>query len=524
MVSDSDLLRQYACERSQAAFSQLVKNHLDMVFSAAKRRLRGDESLAAEAAQDVFLSVSRHAESLASHPVLAAWLHTATRNAAANLLRRERRKQQHTEQFAAMNEMESAEPGSDVWDEVRDFLDDALDALPQVDRQAILLRFFEGRTYLDVSSRLGMSEEAARMRVTRALEKVRSRLQRKGIDSTATALAGVLTTHAVTAAPVSLASMVTGSVCAAPIALSPMAAALVFMSTTKFTTAFVVFALLAGLGTISYELAETKKAEASALNAEASAEALREHSPRRRPEPHQMHVADSTGIPTPAQAPRAEVPVEAQPADDPRAAAKLLEARYPHVRQAQIDLAKTVIEATYRPLFERMKLSREQIASVITVMLNTVEPEGNDLHGMGDYVFSTADQPLREGEARERLRAILGEQRFMEYRDFERTIHAHRFVDLLSRIAYAGGVPLTCEQRERLPYLVAKSSADYAAGRDVSVRRLDWPRLKDGAKQMLNEPQHEALVAAIEQVRLNLAWDRQMRKAPAANAAEKGKF
>lgn len=235
MTSDSELLRRYAQDRSEAVFAEIVGRHVDLVYSAACRRVGGDPHLAAEVTQEVFLSVARRAERLARHPVLNAWLHTSTRNAAANLLRRERRRASHHREIQIMQEPPSAERAPAPWAEIGAGLDAALDRLSEGDRHAIVLKYFENRTYAEIGRAIGLREEAARMRVARALEKLRGRLQRQGITSTAAALGGLLSAQAVSAAPPGLASGIAGQVTATAGAASASGLGLLaLMKTTPF--------------------------------------------------------------------------------------------------------------------------------------------------------------------------------------------------------------------------------------------------------------------------------------------------
>src|SRR5688572_21744454 len=143
MPSDAELLLAYAHERSEAAFAELVRTHVDLVYSAALRRVGGDSHAAAEVTQEVFVAMARHAARLASHPVLNAWLHASTRNAAANLQRRDRRRERLNLEIQAMEATQSPAIAIAAWQAIREVLDDALDGLKDKDRQAIILRFFE---------------------------------------------------------------------------------------------------------------------------------------------------------------------------------------------------------------------------------------------------------------------------------------------------------------------------------------------------------------------------------------------
>lgn len=253
MQSDSELLLRYAHDRDETAFAELVRAHIDLVYSAALRRVGGDSHAATEITQEVFLAMSRHAERLARHPVLNAWLHTSTRNAASNLRRRAHRRERQTQEILAVQTLHSSTNLSGEWQAVRDTLDTALDELNETDRQAIILRFFEGQSYPAMGEMLGLKEETARMRVGRALEKLRARLARRGIASTAAILGGALTSHAVVAAPAGLAAKITTTVVSSAVVVAMPAAGLIhLMSTTKLVATLTAVAVIAGVSLLVY--------------------------------------------------------------------------------------------------------------------------------------------------------------------------------------------------------------------------------------------------------------------------------
>ena len=172
MNDDAALLRRYAEEGSEAAFAELVHRHVDLVYGAALRRTGGDAHRAHDVAQQVFITLARDARKLSRHAVLAAWLHTATRNAALNLMISEQRRQTREAEAVALEA--AANTGADPeWDRLRPLLDTAIDELPEADRAAVVLRFLEKRPFAEVGSLLQVSEDAARMRTDRALDKLR---------------------------------------------------------------------------------------------------------------------------------------------------------------------------------------------------------------------------------------------------------------------------------------------------------------------------------------------------------------
>ncbi len=239
MTDDAELLRRYATERSEAAFAELVRRHLGFVYHAALRQCGGDAHRAEDVAQAVFTALARKAAALARRPALAGWLYTSTRYAAAQAVRTEARRQGR-EQEAGVSAAADTGPAAD-WERLRPAIDEALHALGEAERAAVLLRFFEGRPFAEIGARFAVSEDAARMRVERALEKMRGPLARQGVTSTAAALATALATQAGAAAPAGLTASITGAALA-----GGAVATLTFMSMTKLQIGVALAVLAAG--------------------------------------------------------------------------------------------------------------------------------------------------------------------------------------------------------------------------------------------------------------------------------------
>jgi len=206
MTPDSELLSRYARTHSEDAFAELVRRHVNLVYSAALRQVNGDAHLAQDVAQAVFTDLARKAGSLARREVLTGWLYTSAHFAAAKIVRAENRRRDREEKFMREPIHETA-PEPD-WEKLRPVLDDAMHELKETDREAILLRFFENRQFTEVGAKLGLNENAARMRVERALEKLRAMFAKRGI-STTTALASVISANAIQIAPANLAATLT---------------------------------------------------------------------------------------------------------------------------------------------------------------------------------------------------------------------------------------------------------------------------------------------------------------------------
>jgi RNA polymerase sigma factor (sigma-70 family) len=253
-ADDSELLDRYATSGDQAAFSDLVRRHLNLVYSAAARRV-GNHQLAEDVAQAVFIVLAEKPRAARAAKLLSAWLLTTVRYAAANALKIQRRRRGH-ERAAAEAAAGGCSPNpSDVlvWREVAAALDDAVLKLPALDRRAVLLRFFEQRPISDVAAALNVTEAAAKQRLSRSVEKLRQRLNRGGgilAPAGAAGLATLMTASAVNAAPPGLLSTaVTLARTTGATSLTIAKGAITMMAWTKIKTVAAVMTLAAILGT-----------------------------------------------------------------------------------------------------------------------------------------------------------------------------------------------------------------------------------------------------------------------------------
>ncbi|MDX1953052.1 MAG: sigma-70 family RNA polymerase sigma factor [Verrucomicrobiota bacterium] len=272
MADDAALLADYVKSGTEDAFRVLVERHLPLVYSAALRMVNGESHLAQEIAQNVFTGLAKKAPALADRllangEALPGWLYTSTRFAASSAIRANRRRRQYEAKAAAMSDQTHSDEEPDCdWAGLRPVLDGAMSRLSAKDRDALVLRFFQGEELNNVAKLLGLTEDAARMRINRALEKLRGYLTARGITLSSSALAVLLAANTVHALPPALAATVTTA------AIGTTAAggiAVVGFMTTKLKIAAVCALAIAGAGTpliLQHQKINTMRQENQALS------------------------------------------------------------------------------------------------------------------------------------------------------------------------------------------------------------------------------------------------------------------
>ena len=170
MTESRELLAQYAKTGAEAAFGELVTRYVNLVYSTALRLVGGDTQMAEDVTQTVFIDLAAMGKTLSKDVMLGGWLHQHAFHVATTAARSERRRKARESEASEMNMLQNnSEAGLG---DAAPLLDEAITQLPSEDRTAILLRFFEERGFRSVGEVLGTSEDAARMRVRRAVEKL----------------------------------------------------------------------------------------------------------------------------------------------------------------------------------------------------------------------------------------------------------------------------------------------------------------------------------------------------------------
>ncbi len=256
-TDDMELVRQYATHQSESAFATLVSRHTNLVYSAALRRV-SDPQLADEVTQAVFIILARKAGSLIPQTILAGWLYRTACFTANSARKREYRRQQREQEAYMQSTLHETQTDA-AWKQMSPLLEEAMLRLGRADRDALVLRFFDGCSLNEVGRALGASEDAAKKRVNRAVEKLRGFFTRRGIVLSAAVLTAAMSANSVQAAPAALAKSITAvamtkGVAAGSSTLTLIKGALKVMAWTKAKTAVVIGAaiiLAAGTTTLA---------------------------------------------------------------------------------------------------------------------------------------------------------------------------------------------------------------------------------------------------------------------------------
>lgn len=258
-----ELLRAYAQDHSESAFQELVNRYVDLVYSAAIRRVSGDRQLAEDVTQEVFTDLARKAAALPPNVTLGGWLLRHTGYVASTAMRGDQRRRDRERQAVEMNALN--EPSEAGWRQFAPILDDAMDELDAADRDALVLRYFERCELRAVGAALGVSDDTAQKRVSRALDKLRENLVRRGVATTGAALSLLITANAVQAAPIGLAATISGIALAGAATGGGTALSILkIMSMTKLKVGIISALVVAGVAVpvVIHQQAQTELREA----------------------------------------------------------------------------------------------------------------------------------------------------------------------------------------------------------------------------------------------------------------------
>lgn len=529
----ADTLRRYASSRSEEAFRALVEHYLPLVHASALRKTRGNSTLAREVAQDVFLSLAKKAETLEGRATLAPWLLRATHLAALQRVRSEQRRIER-EQRAWMVERDERHVAEADWTAVRPLLDRLLNELGPQDQEAILLRFFEGLTFAEIGTRLGLGEDAARQRSNRALEKLRTQLSRRGIRSSAAILAQALGTlyggnyaagFSTSIATAALAGSVTGGGTATLFLILPC------MNASKIAVGTLSLLAIAGIGGTFYNGQRYDRAEAKARSLADEQRTLREETQTLRArlqvstaggagELATHQISSPTGISAAAPATALKTSADTRRATPPTSIEELL-AQIDHVlanpglRPAFVHQIVQQLWSDDQRFFTMERIPPDKVEAIkaeAAAYANTLlEARARRIGGdTFSELFAAADN-----HSLAQVERILGSDTFLRLREYKSHANENRLVDQLAARMYHTATPLTGEHAKELTALLVQ--ARFSAERAGAHQTIDGTAISNTEHAAFRSAQTSPRVALITDAAI--AEARARGKLPAATIA-----
>jgi RNA polymerase sigma factor (sigma-70 family) len=516
MKDDQELLAAWCRNHSETAFGELVTRHIDLVYSAALRVVNGDRALAQDVTQGVFIDLARNASRLLSGVLLPGWLYRHACFTASKAVRTERRRQVREQIGFEMNTPdESIGP---AWEQIAPHLDDSLNRLAPADRDALVLRYLKQQDLSAVGTALGVSEDAAQKRVSRALEKLRIVLtRRRGVACSAAALGSTLAAHNVVAAPAGLAASIT------PVSMAAASAAGVYagltlklVTMTKLQMAAAAALLVAGIAApLLIQHQSLARLRAETLRIREENRSLLRQVDQLAPllaENQRLSnlVARATGPVSGTNATlsdllrlRSEVTrlrTDVRTNEKPPGAmsAMMKDPRMMQmIRQQQKVIFSAATDKNYGELFARLHLSPERAAGLkdLIVERSLLDAErgmammAGDLDGPGRVEQLNQFQSNREA-INARIRQFLGAEDYAQFNDYDGTVSERvKLADFADQVASTPAI-LSGEQQKRLldaildeekkfNSTVSADAETYADGRKRDELMQDERRLRE---------------------------------------------
>ncbi len=509
MRTDAELLAEFVAHRSERAFTEIVARHLNLVHGTALRLLGNDAHLASDVTQTVFVLLAKKAPTLPVQVVLAGWLHTATRHTVANTRRAEQRRQAREQEAFRMNH-DLTETAIE-WERVRPVLDAAIARLGNADRDAILLRYFEARPFAEIAAALCVSEDAARMRVERALEKLRGLLGQHGINSTTAALTAVFAQQLVGAAPMGMVSSVAGAALAN--AARSGTNVLSWLTAPKFASAVAGVVLLMLCFLAVRETHRRLAAEEAQSEEMDNVAQLTASLGRARQRTRSVDIATAR-LRTVADTLRREQMAATPTTFEPVAMGKLFAEAHPEAVRLIASYGRSVMMLRYQEMFRRLGLTPAQIEQFCDIAYQ---------HDAGIEWMTAGRAPFLQLEvgdmSRQQIdttvRTALGEEVFAAYTGLTSELRSgvRRVAEQMIKADYYSDSPLSPAQAARLTAVVIQNTPGYREGRNQGLTQLAWDNVIADARTFLSEPQVARLALVREQYEVRQAIGR------AANAA-----
>jgi RNA polymerase sigma factor (sigma-70 family) len=485
---DSELLRQYAREKSDAAFAALVARHVNMVYSAALRKT-GNPAAAQEITQAVFIILAQKANRLLPHPALSGWLYQTTRLTAANFLRTEIRRTRREQEAYMQSLSRQTEP--ELWTQITPLLEDAMGDLGEKDRNALALRFFEGKTFSEIGTAFRVSENAARKRTDYALEKLRAYFFKRGVTSTTGSIAAAMSANSVHAAPAMLAKTAAAVALAkgatastSTLALVKGALKIMAWTNSKVVIGASVVVLLAVQHHQNTAQARQIAAARQQLNGQAealaSAESRAQDLERQTAGILETESSQQQDLER-LQARRKVAGQGGRSLAGVHTQSTLLAAALsnPDAREALRRQLFTANRTRWSPLIEGLKLNKEDTDKLLGIGadrgLADLETAVAFTQGTLTAEAAMQTEANTERDATNQIRLLLGDAGFAGYQECQMEFPARTLVDQYNK--QLGPFPISAFQREALARVIEAEPPEVASGLagDFTVRELVSP-------------------------------------------------
>jgi RNA polymerase sigma factor (sigma-70 family) len=457
--TDSHLLRTYAERKLEPAFSELVRRHLDFVYSAAIRMVR-DPHLAEDVTQGVFIALAKQAPDLAARATLVGWLHRTTQNIAVQTIRTIERRRAREQEAVSMNELISSVPEAS-WEQIEQHLDAALTELSDSDRDAVLLRYFQKKSAAEMAQILGISGEAAQKRLNRAVEKLREFFTKRKITVGAGGLTVLISANAVQSAPAMLLTTISAKVLGgttASVSTTITATKAIAMTALQKTLVTATVVVLAGASIYQARQASQSREQVEMLQQQQAplAQQIQQLQNERAEATNRLATATAEIAQLNSNQNQAEllklrgqvgtlrqqlVSLQAQMNSPSSGLEKIM--ADPAKKDLVDQEARRQIKLRYANLFRELKLSPEQIEKFALTYANSAyAPAGTDVDGQ--------------------LQSLLGEAGYSRFKEFTQEVPARTTMQLLS--SQLGASQLTDEQEARLLKIIKAEPYDLTYG------------------------------------------------------------
>lgn len=480
MHDDGQLLRRFVETGSQADFDALVRRHMDLVFGVALRMTRNPQR-AEDVAQTVFVDLWRKARRLCDRTDLAGWFYLTTWYASQRLVRGEARRDERERALGVGNAEDTVAVDPAAFATV---VDHALRKLSAADRDAVVLRFFQNRSFAEVGAALGLTEGAARMRVQRAVERLRQLFSRQGIISTIAALECALDAQGAIKAPLGLAAKVAASTAVATIGTSTIGGILSLMSTTKMAMTGIGIAAIVALGGYYHER-QARIAADNAIN-----DLARENTGLKR-EIAQMETRRPSSVTS-----------RGQSASSPSSAAALSSTPQLNAIPGSLLITPTASQLAqahhkYDPFLRQHGLTLDQIDQWCYLMAEKdlarnevqagIQAQGLNDSPAVDHLSAEATQPYWD-----QMKAMLGPEGWQDFSQYEKSYYYQGafLAPVLTEMGSAND-PLNAAQQQTLAGIIAANDHPYKANpSDIGSRsEIDWETVVAQASPILDSNQ-----------------------------------